>query len=36
MKKIFFALMLGLAAIACTTVEYDDPAIKEQIGDLDD
>ena len=36
MKKIIFALMLGLAAIACTTVEYDDTAIKEQIGDLDD
>lgn len=36
MKKIIFALMLGLAAVACTTAEYDDTAIKEQIGDLDD
>lgn len=36
MKKVFFALMLGLAAVACTTAEYDDTAIKEQIGNLDD
>ena len=36
MKKIIFALMLGLAAVACTTAEYDDTAIKEQLGDLDD
>ena len=35
MKKIIFALMLGLAAVACTTAEYDDTAIKEQIADLD-
>ena len=35
MKKIFFALMLGLAAVACTTAEYDDTAIKEQLGELD-
>lgn len=35
MKKIIFALMLGLAAVACTTAEYDDTAIKEQLSDLD-
>ena len=35
MKKVFFALMMGLAVAACTTVEYDDTAIKEQIADLD-
>ncbi len=36
MKKIFFALAMGLAVAACTTAEYDDSAIKEQINNLDD
>ena len=36
MKKIFFALMMGLAVFACTPAEYDDTAIKEQIDNLDD
>ena len=36
MKKLFFALFIGLAALACTPAEYDDSAIKEQIKDLDD
>ena len=35
MKKVFFALMLGLAAIACTK-EYDDSALKNQLGNLED
>lgn len=29
MKKIFFALMMGLAICACTPEAYDDTAIKE-------
>ena len=36
MKKVFFALMAGLAVFACTPAEYDDTAIKEQIDNLDD
>jgi len=36
MKKIFFALMMGLAICACTPEAYDDTAIKEQIDNLDD
>lgn len=36
MKKIFFALMMGLAVCACTPEAYDDTAIKEQIDNLDD
>ena len=36
MKKVFFALMMGLAVFACTPAEYDDTAIKEQIDNLDD
>ena len=36
MKKLFFALMMGLALAACTPEAYDDSAIKEQIGNLDD
>ena len=36
MKKIFFALMMGLAIFACTPEAYDDTAIKEQIDNLDD
>ena len=35
MKKVFFALMLGLAAVACTK-EYDDSALKNQLGNLED
>ena len=35
MKKIFFALMMGLAICACTPEAYDDTAIKEQIDNLD-
>lgn len=34
MKKVFFALMLGLALVACTK-EYDDSALKEQIENLE-
>ena len=29
MKKVFFALFMGLAVYACTPVAYDDTAIKE-------
>lgn len=36
MKKLFFALMMGLALAACTPEAYDDTAIKEQIDNLDD
>ena len=36
MKKLFFALMMGLAICACTPEAYDDTAIKEQIDNLDD
>ena len=36
MKKLFFALMMGLALAACTPEAYDDSAIKEQIDNLDD
>ena len=36
MKKMFFALMMGLAFAACTPEAYDDSAIKEQIDNLDD
>ena len=36
MKKVFFALIMGLAIAACTPVEYDDTEIKDQIKDLDD
>ena len=36
MKKVFFALLMGLAVYACTPVAYDDTAIKEQIDNLDD
>ena len=36
MKKVFFALMMGLVVFACTPAEYDDTAIKEQIDNLDD
>lgn len=36
MKKVFSALLLGLAFVACQPAEYDDTAIKEQIGSLDD
>lgn len=36
MKKVFFALFMGLAIAACTPAEYDDTAIQEQIKDLDD
>ena len=35
MKKVFFALMLGLAVVACEPAEYDDSALKDQIADLD-
>lgn len=35
MKKLFFALMMGLALAACTPEAYDDTAIKEQIDNLD-
>ena len=36
MKKLFFALMMGLAFAACTPEAYDDTAIREQIDNLDD
>ena len=36
MKKLFFALAMGLAVAACTPEAYDDSAIKEQIDNLDD
>ena len=36
MKKLFLALMMGLALAACTPEAYDDTAIKEQIDNLDD
>ena len=36
MKKLFFALAMGLALAACTPEAYDDSAIKEQIDNLDD
>lgn len=36
MKKVFFALAVGLAFFACSPAEYDDTAIKEQIADIDD
>lgn len=36
MKKVFFALFMGLAIAACTPAEYDDTAIQEQIKNLDD
>ena len=36
MKKLFFALMMGIALAACTPEAYDDTAIKEQIDNLDD
>ena len=36
MKKMFFALMMGLALAACTPEAYDDSALKEQIDNLDD
>ena len=36
MKKLFFALMMGLALAACAPQAYDDTAIKEQIDNLDD
>ncbi|MBQ8482705.1 MAG: hypothetical protein IJ504_00195 [Bacteroidales bacterium] len=34
MKKLFFALMLGLAALACTP-EYDDTAIKDRMDQIE-
>lgn len=36
MKKLFFALAMGLAFAACTPEAYDDSALKEQIDNLDD
>ena len=36
MKKLFFALAMGLALAACTPEAYDDSAIKDQINNLDD
>ena len=36
MKKLFFALMMGLAFAACTPETYDDSALKEQINNLDE
>ena len=36
MKKLFFALVMGLAIAACTPEAYDDSAIKEQIDNLDE
>lgn len=34
MKKLFFALMLGLAALACTP-EYDDTALKDRMDQIE-